>query len=327
MKINKPVLTALVALCLPATVQIAVMPASADSASLNPIRAEMSLGSTKALAPGEPILVHYMLINESPTTAAVLSLGDTEREWYTIKAVDSAGHPVQASPKVASQLRKQEGLYQPSERMLLPGQKFEGDIVANNFLAMEAPGQYSLHVDVSLYYVMTATQAGNIVGTPSDTINLSKNFAFTTTLTSSNPATVRAKAEALRRQLMPGERTEKFKTVSEELFAMPEAIVLPTWQSLVADPATDDFVLTEAAEQLSTRPSRASADLVAQMLWERGGDGATRSPEQIGLIWKAISKMYDSASPDLKPYIRSLYIKHGVPAYEMDQPHIKSHPN
>jgi hypothetical protein len=37
--------------------------------------------------------------------------------------------------------------------------------------------------------------------------------------------------------------------------------------------------------------------------------------------------MYETASPDLKTYIRSLYIEHGVSASDLDNSSIKSHPN
>ncbi len=287
----------------------------------------MRLASADRFAPGEPVLIHYSLVNESPTEAATFFVGDTGNEWYSIKSIDARGHSLLTASRPNLQVRRQEGLYQPPERTLSPGQKIEGEIVASDFLPVTAPGQYRLQIDVSLNYVMKPVNGDGSLSEATDHFTFSKDFAFTTTVTAGNPGLVRAKAEALRRQLIRGGAAGSSKTAAEELFAMPEAIALPTWQSLVADPKSNDFVRGEAAKQLALHPSRASADLVAQILWNTDRDADTHSPSQTADLWTAMSKLYNAAPPDLKPYIRSLYIANGVPASEVDHPAMKSHAN
>jgi hypothetical protein len=187
------------------------------------------------------------------------------------------------------------------------------------------PGGY--HVSISLAYSVKPTADESLAGTVASSYELSEDFAFATTVTAKNSAIVRARAEQLRRQLVNAAGTENSKTTEEDFFAMPEAIALPAWQALVTDPASSDFVLTDAAEQLSRRPSRASADLVAHILWEPSAGPETRSVAQAERLWSAMSQMYETASPDLKTYIRSLYIEHGVSASDLDNSSIKSHPN
>ena len=299
----------------------------AEASSEGPLQAEMHLDSPHRFAPGEPVLIHYSVVNESATETATFFVGDTGTEWYSVKSLDAGGRTLRSSAQPHLQVRKPEGLYQPPERTLLPGEKTEGEIVASDFLPVAAPGQYRLQVSVSLSYVMKPMNDNAPSSEATDHFMSSKDFAFTTTVTAGNPGLVRAKAEALRQQLMRGGAAESYKTAAEELFAMPEAIALPAWQALIADPKSSDFVRVEAAKQLSLHPSRASADLVAQMLWNTDRDADTRSPSQTAYLWTAMSKLYDTASPDLKPYIRSLYIMNGVSAAEVDHPAVKSHPN
>ena len=324
MRISTFALTALTVICIPATVIVAMQPARAEATYPEPLQVQMKLVSAKTFAPGEPVVVHYTITNASLSDEAALTVGDNGNEWYNIKAVDAAGRLVPPRLLLAPQVRRQEGSYQSAERTLAPGQKVEGNIVASDFLPVTLPGQYSLHVGVSLAYIMKPTAEEASAETIDGSHKLSVDFAFRTTVTAKNPATVRAVAEQLRRQLLDATSTENSKTTEEELFAMP---ALPVWQSLVTDPATNDIVLTDAAEQLSLRPSRSSADLVAQILWEPGAGPETRSVAQNERIWSAMSRIYDTAPPSLKPYIQSLYIEHGVSAPELKHPAIKSHPN
>ncbi len=324
---HKFVLTTLTFTCASVLGMALVQRVHSDNAPAGPLHAEMRLVSSSKFAPGEPVLIHYSVVNESPSEAATFFVGDTGRDWYSIRSFDAGGHLLRAVSQPRSQVRKPEGLYQPAERTLSPGGRLEGDIVASDFLSPTVPGQYSLQVKVSLDYVMQPENSGDSAMEATNHFASSKDFAFTTTVTASNPGLVHAKAEALRQQLLRGGTAENSKTTMEELFAMPEAVALPVWQALVADPASSDFVLSDAAKQLSLHPSRASADLVAQMLWNTDRDADTRSPSQTADLWTAMSKLYQTAAPDLKPYIRSLYIAHGVPASEVDRPAVKSHPN
>lgn len=299
----------------------------ADASSEGPLQVKMSLDSADKVAPGEPVLVHYSVMNTSSFEAATLLVGDAGNGWYSIKSLDAGGHTLRTTIRPYIQAYKQEGLYQPAERTLLPGEKIEGEIVASDFLRTAKPGPYSLQVNVALDYAMKPMNSDGSLSEVTDRFTSSKGFAFATTITASNPELVRAKAEALRQQLVRSGDAGGSKTVSKELFAMPETIALPTWQSLVADPKSNDFVRGEAAEQLSLHPSRATADLLAQILWNTDRDADIRSPSQTANLWTAMSKLSHTASPDLKSYIRSLYTANGVPASEVDHSAVKSHPN
>ena len=320
------ILAALAATCGPTAVIVVGQPVHADPVSLAPLQVEMSLMSAKKLAPGEPVLVHCKLVNVSPSEAATLSTGGSSTGWYSMKVLDPAGHPVQVMPRLPPPAKRLEGLYQTPERVLLPGEKFERDIVVNSFTLFQASGQYDLHVAVSLNYTMKPISSEGSAEDGVSQLKLVKDFEFVTIITPSNPPAVRARAEALRRELNKG-GSEDSKTVAEELFSMPEGVALPTWQALAADPTSSDFVLTDAAEQMSFRPSKATADLVAQMLWETGRDSETHSPANTARLWVAMSRIYDTAPPGLKQYVRALYIGHGILASELDSPHVKSHPN
>lgn len=326
MKNIMPVLAAMLAVAgMFAFVTAVTQPVHADADSSGPLRAEMYLASAKKFAPGEPVLVHYKVINTSPSESTTVSVGDNGTEWYSIKVLDATGRSVQMPPRLFARARKPEGLYQSPERILLPGEYLEGDIVASRFMSVPVPGQYSLHIAVLLGYETGQDSAGAPPEGMSNHFSLIRDFVFTTTVTRGDLTVVRARAESLRQEMLQGNKDSN--TLAEELFSMPEATALPTWQSLVNDPMSSEFVLAGAAQQLSFRPSKAKADLVAQILWDSGRDPKTRSSAQAARIWAAMSKMYGTSDSSLKQYIRSLYIAHGVSASELDGSSVKSHPN
>lgn len=295
---------------------ISISPAVASPDPNGPLSVAITLASAKTIVPGQPVVLRYLVANNSASMSAHFDLGQNGKAWYRLSLVDSKGASAQIIPDLRPRTVSSWGLYQTGDRVLSPSSSLQGSIVVTRDFAVTRPGKYLLTVQVPLNYMVEDQSTISPQGTTS-LIPLQLNQIFTCTIEvkSVNPAAVRATAEELRHKLtnLDTPATDQWEPVAEELFSMPEAQVLPVWQALVSDPTTPDRVRIAAAGQLAYHPSFAAAALLGEMLWNppltsQGGPLLTEVSRSE--IARALVTMKDVASPDVKQQIRLLNSQH-----------------
>ena len=321
---NVPLVIGLLALGLLA-LGVQTQTAIADAQAPDTLHVEMKMTSASKIVPGEPIVLHYKIANPSKAETVEYFAGQRDSDWYRLTLTDAQGGSARAERDPHPRyVIPTGGFFDPGWRSLDPGEVREGDIVATLYLKPNHVGKYTLKVQASPACSLPSSRTSigpgpGVRGQDGST----KSFTFSIDVLPENLNAEHAAAEALRRELNRG-GPENPTTVAEELFSMPEGAALPTWQAVASDPRVSDMVLIKAADQLASRPTRGTANLLAQMIWGTDGRSDDPAPQE---LWEALSKIYDTAPPDLRQYVRSLYIGHGILASELDSPHVKSHPN
>ncbi len=271
---------------------------------------KMTLVTNTRFSAGEPVVVHYIIRNTAATGQITFHSGQKNNEWYGFSLMDSKGRDITATPPHSAE--DTQGLHQSPEASIPHGDRMEGDLVVTRYLIVSSPGTYTLVVHATTPYYLERDNVGWYPeGRPSDTplIDSTQDFRFPLTVTAADPAVLRITADSLRRKLNDTGYVRQWKSLAEQLFSLPENEAFSAWRTLLTDPATNDLVLTTAADQLTSQPDATKAELLAEALWDSAEpmDNAAHPG-----AWKALLKMYRRADPVLKQRIHSLYSTHGI---------------
>lgn len=300
-------------------------PVLADPTGPQALDLRMTMASSTRISLGEPIVVHYTIKNMAPAEQITFHAGEKNNEWYAFSLTDSKGRTIKAVPPPT--LGTTQGLHQSPEASIPHGDRMEGDLVVTRYLAVPGPGTYTLVVHTATPYYVEPSDAGWYPnGRPSSMqlVELRQDFRFPLIVTATTSAALRVLSEALRRKLADARYAGQWKSLTEQLFSLPEEEAFSAWQTLLTDPTTSDLVLTTAADQLASQPDVTKASLLAEALW--GGVQLMDNDAHPGL-WKALLKMYGTPDPVLKQRIHSLYNMHGISDARILEAQTASHPN
>lgn len=283
-----------------------VPPVLADDAGALTVR--VTPMSQNRISAGEPFVVHYRFDNADPTTQVTFHAGSDNDQWYTLTLRGPNGLVSQA-PKPAQ--KKLEGFFASPERSIRHGDYLAGDIVATRGLAVPAPGRYTLTVHVDAPYFVEPHGGGMRYTTPGmddpPSGRLTQDFDFPLVVTPADPAKLQRTAERLEGAILDPASAASSRSLVGQLFSLPEAQALRSWEALIADPASYSSILDETVSQLSRLRTDTAADLLVQMQHRpsstRGG-----TPRVDG----ALAEMYNTGSPSLRKHIKALAASQGA---------------
>ena len=295
---------ALVSVCVSAHAE----PSAAASGAI-----ELSL-SNSTFSLGEPIVVHYKIIN-SGTTGIYPGVTDGREQWlergqgkwFELELKDGSGNIAPATHFLSATYK---GAY--SGRPLIRAKaSYVGSIIVNQWVTPPRPGNYTLSVQATVFY--TSGSDPSISPFP-----MTKAVSFPITITPPDAARLRSQTSAWRSEIASSTDPAKQKAALELLFALPEQDALPEWQDLVADETLNDNARVMAAEEISHIDSLAAADLLAQLCWNPAGQGHKGTPMMVYL-----SGMWQQGDAVMRKHIENLAASHGermpfVPLMRLD---------
>ncbi len=136
---------------------------------------------------------------------------------------------------------------------------------------------------------------------------LTQDFDFPLVVTPADPAKLQRTAERLEGAILDPASAASSRSLVGQLFSLPEAQALRSWEALIADPASYSSILDETVSQLSRLRTDTAADLLVQMQHRpsstRGG-----TPRVDG----ALAEMYNTGSPSLRKHIKALAASQGA---------------
>ena len=268
----------------------------------------MTAASFSRISQGEPFVIHYKVENSAPEGQVTFHAGSDNDQWYTVTLRGPNGLiiPVPKAPE-----KKLEGFFLSPERSVRHGSFDTGDFIATRGLPILSPGSYRLivHVDTPFYAEPEGVGARySSPGVPDPpTGTLVRDFTFPLVVTSADPAKMRALAEQWKASLLKPAQDASWDLLTEELFSLPAAQALPTWQALIADPKSDSNVLADTVSQLTRLKTNTAADLLVQMQ-HRPDTARSVTPRVDG----ALAEMYNIGSPALREHIKNLAADQGA---------------
>lgn len=268
----------------------------------------MTAASSSRISQGEPFVVHYKVENSAPEGQVTFHSGPDNDQWYaiTLRGQNGLLIPIPKAPE-----KKLEGFFAAPEISVRHGDSVTGDFIATRGLPALPPGTYRLivHVDTPFYAEPEGVGARySSPGVPDPpTGMLVQTFTFPLVVTSADPAKLRALAERWKATLLDPMQDASWRLLTKELFSLPAAQALPTWQALLADPTSDSNVLEDAVSQLSRLKTSTAADLLVQMQ-HRPSTPRSITPRVDG----ALAEMYNTGSPALREHIKALAADQGA---------------
>ncbi len=281
---------------------------SAFADQTGPPTVTMTPTSSSRLSQGEPFVVHYKIDNSAPEGQLTFHSGPDNDQWYavTLRGLNGLLIPVPKAPE-----KKLEGFFATPEISVRHGGSVTGDFIATRGLPLLPPGTYRLivHVDTPFYAEPEGVGARySSPGVPDPpTGTLVQNFIFPLVVTPADPVELRALAERWKAALLDPMQAASWRLLTEELFSLPAAQALPTWQALIADPASDGNMLEDAVSQLSRLKTDTAADLLVQMQ-HRPSTARSVTPRVDG----ALAEMYNTGNPALREHIKGLAADQGA---------------
>ena len=281
-------------------------PALADQTE--PPIVTMTAASSSRISQGEPFVVHYKVENSASEGQVTFHAGSDNDQWYTV-TLRGPNRLLILAPKAPE--KKLEGFFLSPERSVRHGDSDTGDFVATRGLPILSPGAYRLiiHVDTPFYAEPEGVGARySSPGVPDPpTGTLVQTFTFPLVVTPADPVKLRALAEKWKASLLNPAQDAPWRLLTQELFSLPAAQALPTWQALITDPASDSNMLEEAVSQLSRLKTDTAADLLVQMQ-HRPDTARSVTPRVDG----ALAEMYNTGSPSLREHIKGLAADQGA---------------
>lgn len=268
----------------------------------------MTAASSSRISQGEPFVIHYKIENSASEGQLTFHAGSDNDQWYTVTLRGPNGLviPVPKAPE-----KKLEGFFLSPERSVRHGDFDSGDFIATRGLPVLPPGTYRLivHVDTPFYAEPEGVGARySSPGVPDPpTGTLVQTVTFPLVVTPADPAKLRALAEQWKAALLAPAQDASWRVLTEELFSLPAAQALPTWQALIVNPASDSNMLEDAVSQLSRLKTNTAADLLVQMQ-HRPGTAKSITPRVGG----ALAEMYNTGSPALREHIKGLAADQGA---------------
>jgi hypothetical protein len=243
------------------------------------------------LSVGEPVVLNYAITNQAQDITSV-ALGKYGKEWARVSILNDAGEAVPSVPdhRVSNDLDGAFGVY--DEPSLDAGEVVQGTLVASENNTINASGEYSVRVEISIPYTVGQTPAlySSVVNLP-------------LTVTPLDATQLGHTAAALRIQAL-GSDPERPSEAIAELFSMPEAHVLPTWQSLARDTTLNETWQSAVIGQLGRLGSSNCVSLLGELAWDPQQTELVRT--QAGFALRNIH--YTTQDPLIKQQVEELYI-------------------
>lgn len=268
-----------------------------------PINVEMTLATGSTLVQGEPVVLHYKITNAADQDASA-RLGTEDKEWYTIKVIDSAGKHVPS--RIES--RPLQVWEKGPRGVTVQSHRFQQGYLVSKYL-FALPGKYTLSVHVRLPYGLV-TESNTVKREPLEkefTEVYENDYSFPLTLMPANENRLRANAEALERAA--SNRGQSWHPAFiQALCSIPEEQAWPSWQALADDPSVSESSKVELAKQLVLLHTNKAMDILASMVWNPaqplGGPVSAAD-------W--LMQAYISGDDQLRKHIKDIYARYNVP--------------
>ena len=318
-------------------VAVAATSSMAGAASYEPVPMSVNAflpGNTFVM--GEPIIVHYSIQNLGNVPVHP-ELGDGKNQflegghtkWFSVSLRDSSG---KSAPLLSFRQAPYKGVV-VSGPTILPGDLYDGSIVASDWIYVPQPGAYTLSV---VFKSFLPSEDGDY---PSQSY-AGRIFTFPLTITAADQGHMRLKARSFRVGLLGTRDVNQQRLLIHSLFCLPEAVALTEWQTLFSDVSTPMIGETrdsqrqrlllrrEVLEEVTHVDSTAAVDLMAQVYWREDATGADAKPMESDKTDAAtalisLSDMYAHSNASLKKHIKDVFAAHGqepptVPLVRLD---------
>lgn len=273
------------------------------------IRVEITRDSQQATMQGEPIVLHYVIANDSAQQTDVEmgldgAVGGTKWIAKSLTAANGKSVPARDDPRHAD-----PGGLHFSSLLIGPNEQREGDLVASQWFSIPHPGKYVLDIKVHLAYGTGESVDASVENSHSAPATFAQDFRFLLTIATSDPSRLQALAASLEQAATRAKDPHQATTLIQELASMQEGQAWPSWVKLSKNPALQSTFASELARYPTTR----TADLLSQMAWPAGA-----SPGQAGSsqAYKSLSEMYNHSAGKLKNHIKQIYGEHGIDLHE-----------
>ena len=276
------------------------------------LQPSMTLMTSQSITQGEPIILKYSVTN---TSDAMRYIGMKEdcSNWLSLKLTNAAGHTIIGHPvSNPNRMDPDRSFALNANAFSTPGSINEhstlpGYVVANQWFPTLAPGKYTLAAHVHLFYRVVSTSL------PEEGEVAEQDSTFPLVVTTADSVRLQSAAQDLEKTVLkvgPGEPIMKRNMLIQALFSMPSAQATPSWQDLIADPASTSWMLLEAVDNLTCLRSAAATDVLMGMLLHPtpAQDKYVRSA-----VIAAMGGTYRDANPDLRQHIKMLYDSNGIP--------------
>jgi hypothetical protein len=271
------------------------------NASPSPFSIEASLVTPAQISLGEPILVHYDVVNMSGQTAAV-RMGLYGTDWYTLSLRDANGLDVQSIPD--RRPKQPMGAFSTQDAFLHNGDDSSGYISVSKYEIIQHPGRYTLTIHINIPYTLTGDSEPGFPGATASVSGLavSQDITLTILVTPPDAARLHATAEAIEKSVSnPIIDSRLARAEMDGLFSMPETQVSDIWKELTLKPG---FNSDWAASELEDLHTKTGVDILIQML---------DAPRQlVADPSNRLNELYNTADPALKEYIKQVAAKHGI---------------
>ena len=281
---------------------------SAFADQTDPPIVTMTPASLGRISQGEPFIIRYKIDNSTPEGQLTFHSGPDNDQWYTVtlRGQDGLVIPVSKAPE-----KKMEGFFAAPETSIRHGDFVTGNFIATRGLPILPPGTYRLIVHVDMPFYAEPEGVGARYSSPGvpdpPTGTLVQSFTFPLVVMPADPAKLHALAEHWKASLLNPAQDASWRLLTEELFSLPAAQALPTWQALIADPTSDSNVLEDAVSQLSRLKTDTAADLLVQMQHRPSTPRSVTSR-----VDGALAEMYNTGSPALREHIKGLAADQGA---------------
>jgi hypothetical protein len=303
----------------------------AETDALEPLTVQVTLATNSTLSVGEPIVLHYKVSNNSTTKQLSFDSGPRHEGWYRLSLTNATGKQITAAtPQSSLDEVAPQGLHPASEISLLPGGNTEGDIVATQSFAVTQPGDYVLTLHIPVTYYVEPIGAWYPKGRPADQIPMSfaQDYNFHLKVMPMDQKRLQSDAEMLNRELHNPKFSPQRETLLAALSSLPEAVALPSWQSLVLDPTTPSAVLSSAVELLGGLRSLGAADLLGQIIFDRIPSSSEAGEEGVkASARRAVAEMYNLGDDRIKQKLEQVYAGHGASKSNLMESVTTSNPN
>lgn len=274
-------------------------------ANADPLRVEITRVTPATFTQGEPIVLHYAIINNSNQPISVDfgeygSIGQTD--WATQTLTSSDGSV--ATPLKDSFPYNQGGLHVSSGFIESKGRK-EGALVSSRCFSVQHPGKYTLNVQVDLAYIVDQSDHMVFASKATPATKFKEIFHFPLVVTAPDIHLMENMATKLELNAEQAKDHDQQMLLIQELATLPEDQAWPSWVKL----AKNAFLGYSLALELGRRPTTRTADVMSQVIWPADASAKSSSGYELG---NQFYGMYSHSSGLLKTHIRQIYADHGV---------------
>lgn len=269
------------------------------------IRVEITRPGQQTLTLGEPIVLHYIIANDSAQQMNVEmgldgAIGGTKWIAKSLTAANGKSIPIRDDPH-----HTDAGGLHFNSVLIGPNEQREGDLVASQWFSIPSPGEYTLGIQVHLAYGTGQSVDSSIENSLASPATFAQEYRFPVTITASDLSRLQTLAASLEHAATHAKDPHQAAILIQELVSMPEAQAWASWMELSKNPALQSTL----ASELARFPTTKTADLLSQMAWP-----ATASPSQTGSsqAYERLSEMYNHSTGKLKDHIKQLYGEHGI---------------